>query len=214
MGHNSWKPSLTTLVRFAESSAGFRVTRREQFVLWTNISPHHPLLSLPSSPGQGCVGLSFGQGCTGCPSLRTQVLCLAGLLEAQCPSSSCAPHLWLHQRIYIDIFKCFQHFSWYYPSTGCGADKESCGWSGSGKILLGSHQLGGGIFEWKYFVWKTPAHCNGNIHRKRFVWTNFLLSVSGGGKTGWKWSKPSHFSNFKTTVFEPPFRNNCESLEV
>ena len=46
------------------------------------------------------------------------------------------------------------------------------------------------------------------VHRKRFVWTNILLSVSGGGKTGWKCSKPSHFSNFKTTVFEPPFRNN------
>lgn len=52
------------------------------------------------------------------------------------------------------------------------------------------------------------------VHRKRFVWTNFLLSVSGGGKTGWKCSKLSHFSNFKVTVFELSFRNNCESLEV
>lgn len=47
-------------------------------------------------------------------------------------------------------------------------------------------------------------------HRKRFVWTNFSLSVSMGWKKDWKWSKTSHFSDFKLTVVEPSFRSNCK----
>lgn len=148
MGHNSWKPSLATLVRFAVSSAGFHVTRREQFVLRTNISPKHLPLSLPPSPGQGCPGCSFlakGSvlGCTRCPGFRAQALRLEGLLVAQSLSSSCTPRFRLHQThisTYLYFFNVLR-FSWHYPSTGCGADKESSGWSDSGKILLGSHQL-------------------------------------------------------------------------
>lgn len=54
------------------------------------------------------------------------------------------------------------HFSWHYPSTGWGTDKESSGWNNnSGKSCWLFISFEGEFFQWKSFVWKTPAHCNG-----------------------------------------------------